>query len=116
MDDCIFCKIVAGDIPSTKVYEDETALAFEDVNPLMPVHTLIIPKKHYDDISGGIPDSDLGHLFNTAVKVAGIKGIAERGFRIIVNTGTDAQQSVHHLHIHLFGGEKMNIGSPKAAK
>lgn len=112
-EDCLFCKIAAGDVPSTKVYEDERVLAFEDVNPQMPVHTLIVPKNHYDDIADGIPDEEMGHLFNAVAKVAKLKGIDESGFRVIVNTGDDACQSVHHIHVHVLGGEQMNDGSPK---
>jgi len=116
MSDCIFCKIVADEIPSRKVYEDEKVLAFEDLNPHVASHTLIIPKKHYSDIADGIPDDEMGYLFNTVAKVAKIKGIDKSGFRIQVNTGADAQQSVFHVHIHVLGGEPMNIGSPKREK
>lgn len=112
-DNCIFCKIVAGEIPSTKVYEDDKVLAFEDLNSMgMPVHTLIIPKDHYDNIGEGLSDEDMGYLFNTVRKVAEIKGIEESGYRVIVNTNDDACQSVHHLHIHVFGGAPMSEGSP----
>lgn len=111
-DDCLFCKIVAGEIPSTKVYEDERVLAFEDVSPMMPVHTLIVPKNHYDNIADNIPDEELGYLFNTVKKVAEAKGIAESGFRVTVNTNDDACQSVHHLHVHVLGGAQMNDGDP----
>lgn len=111
-DDCLFCKIVAGDIPSTKVYEDDRVLAFEDVNPQMPVHTLIVSKNHYDDIADNIPDDEMGYLFNTVKKVAQEKGVAESGFRTIVNTGDDACQTVHHIHVHVLGGAQMNDGSP----
>ena len=100
-EDCLFCKIVAGEIPSAKVYEDDRVLAFEDVNPQMPVHTLIVPKNHYDNIGDGIPDDEMGYLFNTVKKVAELKGIAESGYRVIVNTNDDAQQSVHHIHVHV---------------
>ena len=71
-EDCLFCKIVAGEIPSAKVYEDDRVLAFEDVNPQMPVHTLIVPKNHYDNIGDGIPDDEMGYLFNTVKKIASI--------------------------------------------
>lgn len=111
-DDCIFCKIVAGEIPSTKVYEDDDVLAFEDLNPQMPCHTLIVPKSHYDNIGDGIPDAEMGRLFNTVKKIAEIKNIDESGYRVIVNTGDDAQQSVHHIHVHVLGGAEMNDGSP----
>ena len=104
-EDCLFCKIVAGEIPSAKVYEDDRVLAFEDVNPQMPVHTLIVPKNHYDN---------MGYLFNTVKKIAELKGIAESGYRVIVNTNDDAQQSVHHIHVHVLGGAPMNSGDPSA--
>ena len=112
MQDCVFCKIAAGEIPSTKVYEDDTVVAFEDLNPQMPVHTLIVPREHYANIGDDIPDEVMGHLFNTVKKVAEIKGIAESGYRVIVNTGDDAQQTVHHIHVHVLGGAPMNSGSP----
>ncbi|BDE96315.1 histidine triad nucleotide-binding protein [Raoultibacter timonensis] len=112
MDDCIFCKIAAGEIPATVVYEDERVLAFEDLNPQMPVHALIIPKEHYANIGDGVPDDLMGHVFNTVKKVAEIEGIADSGYRVIVNTGSDAQQTVHHLHVHVLGGAPMNSGSP----
>lgn len=112
MEDCIFCKIAAGEIPSTKVYEDERVVAFEDLSPMMPVHTLIVPKEHFANIGDGIPDDLMGHLFNTVRKVAEIKGIDKSGYRVIVNTGDDAQQTVHHIHVHVLGGAPMNSGSP----
>lgn len=111
-DDCLFCKIVAGEIPSTKVYEDDRVLAFEDVSPMMPVHTLIVPKEHYDNIGDNITDEEMGYLFNTVKKVAEIKGIDQSGYRVTVNTGDDACQSVHHIHIHVLGGAQMNDGDP----
>ncbi|MEG0324085.1 MAG: histidine triad nucleotide-binding protein [Raoultibacter sp.] len=112
MEDCIFCKIAQGEIPSTKVYEDDLVFAFEDLNPQMPVHTLIVPKAHYSHIGDAIPDVLMGYLFNTVKKVAEIKGIDKSGYRVIVNTGNDAQQTVHHIHIHVLGGAPMNTGSP----
>lgn len=111
-DDCLFCKIVAGEIPSTKVYEDDRVFAFDDINPMMPVHTLIIPKDHYDNIADDIPEDVLGHLFGTVQKIAEIKGVKDDGFRVIVNTNDNAQQSVHHVHVHVLGGAQMNAGNP----
>lgn len=113
-DDCLFCKIVAGEIPCTKVYEDEHVLAFEDVSPMMPVHTLIVPKNHYDSIVDDIPAEELGRLFGAVAKVAEAKGVVEGGFRTLVNTGDDACQSVHHIHVHVLGGAQMNDGDPSA--
>ena len=112
MSDCIFCKIGTGEIPATVVYEDDSVIAFEDMNPQMPVHTLIIPKQHFANIGDNIPEDIMGHLFATVKKVAEIKGIADGGYRVIVNTGDDAQQTVHHIHVHVLGGAPMNSGSP----
>lgn len=112
MADCIFCKIAAGEVPATVVYEDDMVIAFDDLSPMMPVHTLIIPKEHHANIGDDVSDELMGHLFNTVKKVAQIKEISESGYRVIVNTGDDAQQSVHHLHVHVLGGAPMNSGSP----
>lgn len=113
-DDCIFCKIASGDIPATVVYEDDYVVAFEDLNPMMPVHTLIIPKDHYDNIADGIPDETMVALMQAVGKVADLKGIRKSGFRIIANTGDDACQTVHHVHVHVLGGAPMNDGNPAA--
>lgn len=115
IDDCLFCKICKGEIPSTKVYEDDRVLAFEDLNPMMPVHTLIVPKNHYDNIADGIPDEEMGYLFNAVGKVADLKGIKKSGFRVVVNTNDDACQTVHHVHVHVLGGAQMNDGNPSLA-
>lgn len=112
MTDCIFCKIASGEIPATVVYEDDLVIAFDDLSPMMPVHTLIIPKEHHANIGDDIPDALMGHLFNTVKKVAEIKGIADSGYRVTVNTGADAMQSVFHVHVHVLGGAPMNDGSP----
>ena len=101
--DCIFCKIIAGEIPTNKVYENEYVMAFDDMEPLMPVHTLIVPKDHYRDIGDDVPEETLGHLFAAVKEVAAIKGLTN-GYRLMVNTGEDASQSVKHLHVHLLGG------------
>lgn len=106
-ENCIFCKLAQGEIPTKVVYEDEHVLAFDDMEPLMPVHTLIIPKDHYSDIADNVPEEVLGHLFGSVQKVAEIKGIREDGFRLLVNTGENASQSVKHLHIHVLGGGLM---------
>ncbi len=113
-DDCIFCQIVSGDIPSTKVYEDDRVLAFRDLNPMMPVHVLVIPKNHYDNITDGVQPEDMVAVMDAVGKVAEIEGIKESGFRIIANTNDDACQTVHHLHVHVLGGKKMNDGNPSA--
>jgi histidine triad (HIT) family protein len=111
-DDCLFCKIIAGEIPSNKVYEDDYVLAFEDVAPMMPVHTLIVPKNHYNNIADNITDEDMAKLMGAVGKVAKIKGVDETGFRVIINTGDDSCQSVHHVHVHVLGGAQMNDGDP----
>ena len=110
-NDCIFCKIAKGEIPSTKVYEDEKVLAFEDLNPLAPVHVLIIPKEHYDNVGDNVPEDVLGYLLATVKKVAQIKGIEESGYRVTINTGADGGQTVNHLHVHVNGGAKLYCGS-----
>jgi histidine triad (HIT) family protein len=103
-ENCVFCKIGAGEIPTSKVYEDEYVIAFDDMEPLMPVHTLIIPKDHYANIGDNVPEETLGKVFAAVVKVAKIKGIDKSGYRLTINTGEDASQSVLHFHVHLMGG------------
>ncbi|QAY67604.1 histidine triad nucleotide-binding protein [Paenibacillus protaetiae] len=107
--DCIFCKIVSGEIPSTKVYEDEHVVSFKDISPLAPVHILTIPKKHIPSLLGiGEEDKELiGHLHLALQKVAKLTGVDESGFRVITNTGEHGQQTVHHLHYHLIGGRQL---------
>ena len=109
MKDCIFCKIVKHELPARVVYEDDVVIAFEDINPQLPVHTLIIPKAHYSHIGDDVPEEILGRLFATVKKVAQLKGLEDRGYRIIVNTGEDGRQTVHHLHVHVLGGAIMPI-------
>jgi len=110
MDDCIFCKIAAGEIPATVVYEDDDVIAFDDVNPQTPVHTLIIPKQHYHSLSDDVPPELLGKLFSKVRTVAELKGVGERGYRVITNMGLDGRQTVFHLHVHILGGATMPIG------
>ena len=107
MDDCLFCKIVAGEIPSAKVYEDDDFYAFDDIEPEAPVHTLIVPKKHYDNLQDNVPEELLGRLFAVVPEVAKIKGVGESGYRLIMNTGPDSAATVGHLHVHILGGTKM---------
>lgn len=107
--DCIFCKIAQGEIPSKTVLEGEHFLAFDDIAPLAPVHTLVIPKKHIANI-GDAADEDgalLGHLMLAARDVARLKGVDESGFRLIANTRSDGGQEVYHLHIHVIGGRPL---------
>ena len=107
MDDCLFCKIVAGDIPSKKVYEDDDFYAFDDIEPECPVHTLVIPKKHYDNLQADVPQELLGKLLTVVPEVAKIKGVYESGYRSVINTGPDSAATVGHLHVHILGGMKM---------
>jgi len=103
--DCIFCKIVAGKIPSRKVYEDEEMLAFHDINPVAPVHFMIIPKKHVDSLAH-VSEAEagvLGRMLARAARLAREQGSPD-GFRTIVNTGRIGRQDVYHLHIHIIGG------------
>ena len=106
---CLFCKIVAGEIPSTKVYEDELVYAFRDIAPQAPVHVLIIPRKHIESAQALTAEDDalLCHMFACARKIAESEGVAASGYRLITNVGDDAGQSVHHLHLHLMGGKAL---------
>lgn len=109
MDDCIFCKIVKGEIPSEKVYEDDKVLAFKDINPAAPIHVLVIPKEHVQDVLGIKPENKemISDIFFAINKIAKQLGIEKDGFRIINNCGKDAGQEVMHLHFHLLAGGKM---------
>ena len=106
MADCLFCKIAAGEIPSTKVHEDENLLAFEDINPASPVHVLIIPKEHLASIQDiGERHKDLiGEIHLLANRIARERGLSEKGYRIVNNCKEDGGQTVDHLHFHLLGG------------
>ena len=110
MNDCIFCKIVAGEIPSKKVYEDEKVLAFYDLNPQSPVHVLVIPKTHVTSALDVNEDnaSDVAAVFSAVPKIAESLGVAADGFRLITNTGRHACQSVKHMHFHLIGGVQLS--------
>ena len=105
MSDCIFCKIAAGEIPSRKAYEDETVLAFYDLEPQAPVHVLVIPKAHIQSAAAVTPENSavVAHIFEVIAKVADELGLKE-GFRVVTNSGVSAGQSVPHLHFHLLGG------------
>ena len=107
--DCIFCKIAAGEIGSL-IYEDEKVAAFRDLNPVAPVHILIVPKQHIANIDECDDPELLGHLFMTARKLAREEGIAESGYRLMINCNADGGQTVMHLHLHLVGGEKLCWG------
>lgn len=109
MAECLFCRIAAKELPSELVYEDELVLAFRDINPQAPVHLLLIPKEHV----GSVIEIEAAHpllpsrLLRVAKELAAREGLAESGYRLVVNTGPDAGQSVHHLHVHLLGGRTL---------
>ncbi len=105
----VFTQIIRGELPAEIVYEDELCIAFKDINPQAPVHVLLVPKKEIVSIATVEPEDRevLGHLMVKAREVAQMMGVAESGFRLVVNTNRDAGQSVYHLHIHLLGGRRM---------
>ncbi len=107
---CIFCKIIEKKVSSRIVFEDDSVVAFEDVNPQAPVHTLVVPKKHITDIhSMSEADRELvGHLFFTARKIAEDKGLDAKGYRMVINNGRGAGQTVFHLHLHILSGRRFS--------
>jgi histidine triad (HIT) family protein len=107
--DCIFCKIVSGAIPAAKLFEDERALAFRDINPHAPTHALVIPRAHIASLSEAGEDDEalLGHLLRVASRVARGEGHAEGGYRTVINTGPDAGQTVFHVHVHVLAGRTL---------
>ncbi|HKB70446.1 MAG TPA: histidine triad nucleotide-binding protein [Thermoanaerobaculia bacterium] len=106
MSDCLFCRIVAGDVPSKKVFEDEATFAFEDVAPRAPTHVLIVPREHVDTIATASDEALVGRVFLTAARVARERGLDS--YRLVVNNGPDAGQTVFHLHVHLLGGRTLS--------
>jgi len=110
MSDCIFCKIAEKTIPSKIVHEDDRAVAFEDINPQAPVHVLVVPKRHVQSVAelNAAEAGFLGHLLLTGAAVAKQKGIADSGYRLVVNTGRHGGQTVFHLHVHVLGGRPMH--------
>ena len=111
MSDCLFCKIIAGEIPSTRVYEDELVFAFRDINPMAPTHVLVVPKAHAASLAeaDALDDRTLAACLRACGKVAAREGLTG-GFRVVSNCGSDACQSVPHLHFHVLGGKKMSEG------
>lgn len=109
MGDCIFCKIIEGQIPAKKVYEDEYALAFHDIQPVAPVHILIIPKKHFASMNEAQQEDFplLGKLLQAAQQIAREQGVADTGYRLVNNCGAHAGQVVFHYHLHLLGGSPL---------
>ncbi len=111
MENCLFCKIIAGEIPSKKVYEDDSVYAFHDINPNAPVHVLVIPKKHIasiQEISAENLDA-VSSVLQAIPVIAAELGLAENGYRVITNCGEDGGQSVKHLHFHILGGKKLPV-------
>lgn len=109
MTDCLFCKIRDGEIPAETVYENDDILAFKDVNPHAPTHILIVPRKHISTIND-LQDSDaaiMGKMMLAAQDIASAEGLAEAGYRLVINTNADAGQTVFHIHMHLMGGRNM---------
>lgn len=108
--DCLFCKIIAGDIPSNKVYEDETIYAFRDIAPQAPTHILVVPKAHIADCNDVTADNStvVAHIFEVIPTIAKAEGL-ENGYRVVSNCGEDAGQTVQHLHFHILGGKKLAL-------
>ena len=109
MKDCLFCKIIAGEIPSTKVFEDDCCYAFRDINPQAPTHVVLVPKTHVHGLDGvgELTDTELAALVRAASAIAKQEGLERTGYRLVSNCGDDACQSVGHLHFHILGGVKM---------
>lgn len=108
--DCIFCRIIAGKIPSDTVYQDEEVIAFRDINPQAPVHLLVVPRKHYDSLVE-LPDKEaplLGHMIGVARQLARGEGISEIGYRLVINCGEQGGQLMPHLHMHILGGRHLS--------
>ena len=110
MENCLFCKIIAGQIPSTKVYEDETVLAFRDIAPQAPTHILVIPKVHIDSVAGITAENRgvVAHIFEVIPQIAQKEGLVN-GYRVVSNCGADAGQTVPHLHFHILGGKTLAL-------
>ena len=108
-ENCIFCKIIRGEIPSDIVYEDEEIIAFRDIHPAAPIHILVIPKKHIPALTHLEKEDEslIGKIYTIINKIAEKEGLAQKGFRVIVNCGEDGGQEVEHLHFHLLGGKKL---------
>ena len=108
--DCLFCKIIAGEIPSTKVYEDDRILAFRDIAPMAPTHILVIPKTHIPSADGITAENSavVAHIFATIPQIAAAEGLTN-GYRVVTNCGPDAGQTVGHLHFHILGGKELTL-------
>ena len=110
MSTCVFCMIARDEIPAKKRYEDELIVAFDDIAPQAPVHVLVIPREHYDDMGDDVPEATLAAIFAQVPRIARERGRDENGYRVIVNNGRDANQTVGHLHVHIIGGRAMSHG------
>ena len=110
MTECVFCMIAEGKMPAKVVYEDDDVVAFDDIMPQAPVHSLIVPRAHFATLNDAIPVDLLGKVFAAVRKVAEIKGVDKTGYRVIVNNGRDASQTVGHVHVHVLGGKAMSHG------
>ena len=110
MENCLFCKIVAGIIPSTKVYEDDLVLAFRDIAPMAPTHILVIPKAHIPSVDGITAENSavVAHIFEVIPQIAKAEGL-DGGYRVVSNCGKDAGQTVFHLHFHILGGKELSL-------
>ena len=110
MENCLFCKIIRGELPSTKVYEDETILAFRDIAPQAPTHVLVVPKTHIGSCNGITADNAavVAHIFEVIPQIAAAEGLVN-GYRVVSNCGEDAGQTVQHLHFHILGGKKLAL-------
>lgn len=115
MNDCIFCRIARCEIPASIVYEDDAVVAFRDLSPQAPEHVLVVPRAHYSGLDDDVPPEVLGGLLAAAPRVAKAVGIASSGYRVIINTGPDAGQTVSHLHMHVLGGAVMSEGMVRLA-
>ena len=110
MSDCLFCKIINGDIPSAKVYEDEKVYAFRDIAPMAPTHILVIPKTHIPSVDGVTAENSavVAHIFEVIPQIAKAEGLGN-GYRVVSNCGADAGQTVPHLHFHILGGRQLTL-------
>lgn len=109
MSDCLFCNIIAGEIPSSKVYEDDAVYAFRDIHPMAPVHVLVVPQEHIPSADGVNAQNStyVARIFEAIPKIAAAEGLSG-GYRVVTNCGSDACQSVHHLHFHILGGKQLS--------
>ena len=110
MENCLFCKIIRGELPSTKVYEDETIIAFRDIAPQAPTHVLVVPKAHIEDCNGITAENSavIAHIFEVIPEIAKAEGLVN-GYRVASNTGADSGQTVPHLHFHILGGKTLSL-------